>query len=69
MLTYDMPTIDVKSHESDTVCRRRNKKSKGLTFAVWQSTLLALVAYALTALRYFDLLDTVVDATRRILGI
>ena len=69
MQTYDLPIIDIDSRESGAVTRKTIKKSKGLTFALWESVTLAVVAYALTILRYLDLLAPAVDAVRHLLGV
>jgi len=69
MQAYDLPTIDIKSRESESIRRRKHKKSKGLTFVTWQMVSLALVAYALTILRYFDLLSPMANAIRGLLGV
>ena len=69
MQPYDLPTIDIQCRESDTIRKIPHKKSKGLTFAVWQSVTLAIVAYALTLLRYLGLLSSAVDAVRGFLGV
>ena len=70
MQDYDMPSVQVESHHAHNISRpKRNKKDKGLRFAVWQSCALVLVAYALTYLRYRGLLDPIVAAVRAGLGL
>ena len=69
MQAYDLPVIEIESRESEVIRRRKQQKNKGLTFALWQSVTLAVIAYALTILRYLDLLAPAVDAVRHLLGV
>ena len=68
MQAYDIPSMDIVSRPADTVTRRRQKKSKALTFFSWQATCLTLVAYVLTGLRYYGLLSPLTQWLQGLVG-